>query len=172
MGYGGSPGAGHGGRGGRSWSTDARGATYGSSNAPVNPGSGGGSNLGGYGGHGGGAIWIHAARQVALNGLISASGSNNSGGNNRGGGGSGGSIYIHCSRFEGSGIARADGGSGLGEGGGGGGGRIAVWRIRDIFAGMLSVTNGTAGWGETYYGEPGTIFRGQLFPGGTVFVAR
>jgi len=43
---------------------------------------------------------------------------------------------------------------------------------KDIFAGTLSVTNGTAGWEETYYGEPGTIFRGQLFPGGTVFVAR
>ena len=122
-----SGGGGYGGRGGQGgWSGGTPGATYGSTNAPVDPGSGGGAT---YGGNpsGGGAVRIDAGGTVTIDGTISANGDSWARYN---GAGSGGSIYITCGLFGGStsGIIRANGGDEPypGSGGGGGGGRIAV----------------------------------------------
>ncbi len=117
-------GAGHGGRGtthvAGTWGGDA----YGSTNAPVMPGSGGSGSSGGTGGKGGGAVRIEASGSICVNGIISANASyTNSVGNT--GGGSGGSIYLTCATFAGTnGFVRANGGTG--SNGGGGGGRIAI----------------------------------------------
>lgn len=171
-GGGGSAGGGYGGRGGPNSQGVPGGGTYGSSNAPVDPGSGAGVHIGGDGGHGGGAIRIECRGSLLLDGRISANGSNCSGGNQRGGGGSGGSVYITCRRFDGVGVLAATGGSGFTEGGGGGGGRVAVWRLYHVYGGTASVTNGICPSYPANKGEIGTLVWGQLRPGGTVFVVR
>ena len=106
-------GAGHGGRGADMYTPG--GAIYGSTNAPLGPGSGGGY---GSGGSGGGSVRIEAAK-VTVNGTITA----NSGSvkTYRGAGGSGGAIFIICDTFSGStnGVLRADGGGAGGVAGGG-----------------------------------------------------
>ena len=111
-------------------------STYGSTNLPVDPGSGGGGSWGNSGGRGGGAVQIVSDGRVTVNGTITANGAGSSG---QGGGGSGGGIYIICNRFGGSsaGIVSAKGGIGSagGGGGGGGGGRIAVQAKTDTFTG-------------------------------------
>ncbi len=161
--------AGYGGKGGKGTGQATQGATYGSSNAPARPGSGGGMRnfSGGSGGRGGGFVWIEAQRTVTVNGIISANG----GEGNQGAGGSGGGIYITCQNLAGdaNGIIRADGGNGEtgpNNYGGGGGGRIAVWRRpdKDTYQGSCSVTNGTA-WDN---GEIGTIYWGYVPPRGTI----
>ncbi len=91
--YGGA--GGHGSRG-ASGSQGAGGISYGLTNAPVDPGSGGGGNVPG---GGGGAVRIDAAGAVTLNGLIDASGRQAT---THGGPGSGGSIYISCRTFAGT----------------------------------------------------------------------
>jgi hypothetical protein len=132
---GGGGGGGYGGKGGNG-TVGGGGNPYGSTNAPLDPGSGGGH---GYtagaaaGGAGGGAVRIEAAGVVTIDGTVTANGGN--GANNSpyfSGGGSGGSIYMTCGTFSGgtNGIMRAKGGAnggGAGTGGGAGGGRIAVW---------------------------------------------
>ena len=122
--YGG--GAGHGGNGGRG-SGGLAGGVYGSTSAPVVPGSGGGGNGSG---HGGGAVRIEATGTATVNGTIDADGADPAA---HGGGGSGGSIYITCRTLAGSsaGLLTVNGGSnprnyGSSGGGGGGGGRLAV----------------------------------------------
>lgn len=122
--YGG--GGGHGGVGGDGVS-GTPGGIYDSTNAPMEPGSGGGGNSAG---DGGGAVRIAATGAVTIDGTIDASGKNTSA---HGGAGSGGSIFISCKTFQGaaSGSLLADGGDALwwsvGQfGGGGGGGRISV----------------------------------------------
>jgi hypothetical protein len=121
-------GAGYGGLGGGA--SGAYGQTYGSSNAPIHAGSGGGSDgNGGYGGRGGGLVRIEAEQTVTLAGTINASGRR--GGNSSGltcSSGSGGGIFILCNEFEGLASAQltANGGSREDTGKGGGGGRIAV----------------------------------------------
>ncbi|MBI2441804.1 MAG: hypothetical protein HYV35_10590, partial [Lentisphaerae bacterium] len=162
-------GGGYGGRGGRSLSTASRGAIYGSSNAPVLPGSGGGAGLaaGRDGTRGGGLIWINATDTITLNGSLLADGETIV--NGYGGAGSGGGIYLRCLTFAGgsNGLLRAKGGSGGGNQGGGGGGRIAVWRRADrhFFQGSYSVTNGTS---YTTDAEVGTVFLGVIPPPGTI----
>ena len=121
-------GAGHGGKGGDSASY-AGGPSYGSSNAPVLPGSGGGGTWDHIGGNGGGVVWIDAKNTITLDGTITANGEN---GGQYNGGGSGGSIFIRGYNVKGGGIAilRANGGNrgtGYTNLGGGAGGRIAVW---------------------------------------------
>jgi hypothetical protein len=128
-------GGGYGGKGGfGQWGSG--GATNGSMNEPLTPGSGGGGidASANAGGNGGGAVRIEADGLVTVNGTVTANGANAvRPGNMGGGGGSGGGIYITCASFEGSasGILRANGGNGImgngAGGGGGGGGRIAVW---------------------------------------------
>jgi len=117
---------GHGGQGYWSGTYTAGGQTYGSSNAPMDPGSAGGSyRLNAPGGAGGGAVRIQATGRVTIDGTIAADGQ--SIGSDGPAGGSGGAIYISCSTFTGTGTVRANGGSTpKQEAGGGGGGRIAI----------------------------------------------
>ncbi len=166
-------GAGYGGRGGDSDTVHVGGNTYGSSNAPVDPGSGGCYlNNGGYGG---GLVRLETPGPLALDGTIRANGGN--GFTSIGGGGSGGGILILCDSLSGgaSGLVQAKGGNGVSQAGGGGGGRISVaiglsGADRDLlaswaavpgqvvypahagFAGTLSATYGT-GYSN---GLPGT----------------
>jgi hypothetical protein len=147
------------------------GPTYGSLNAPSEPGSGGGGRADSeQGDAGGGAVWIEASGRVLLNGTISADGEEPGYRGNRGGG-SGGSIYIACNTFaatngnlraEGSDVGTDSGHTGIG----GGGGRIAV--VFDPTAQhalnltdrpLLNVyANGGYGYNGTRSGEPGTLF--------------
>jgi hypothetical protein len=125
--YGG--GAGHGGAGGAG-SQGAGGSACDRTNAPILPGSGGGSDKGT---PGGGAVRIEAAGLATLAGTLTA----NAGQGtlyNYGGGGAGGSIFLTCRQLSstaGATLSANGGGSGLAgatpNGGGGGGGRIAVW---------------------------------------------
>jgi len=166
-------GGGYGGRGGCRYSGDGSGPTYGSSNAPTDPGSPG-QNYG----SGGGVVRVDASGNVTVNGTITANGP--PGGESTG---SGGAIFITSgSTFGGGagGIIQASGGSTWG--GGGGGGRIAVWigvseGARSnylagtpgkvimslapptnnypgavLYSGMTYVSNGIA----AFYGDPGT----------------
>lgn len=108
-------GAGHGGDGGRTSSSDG-GLPYGSVYSPRMSGSGGGNGQG-TGGSGGGVLDWKVSQRFELNGLLSARGTNASGLN--GGGGSGGSILIETTNMTGHGEISVIGGSGTGFGGGG-----------------------------------------------------
>jgi len=127
-------GAGYGGRGGMASPAVVGGITYGSSNAPVHTGSGGGTYPEAYawylrGGNGGGVVRIEASGSVTLKGSLSANGCNTCQANHVGAG-SGGSIFLQCgTRFDATAgaLLSAEGGDAIGLGGGGGGGRIAVW---------------------------------------------
>jgi hypothetical protein len=160
----------HGGLGGR-----VSGGIYGSSNAPVQPGSGGGGSYPGtvtmYGGPGGGVVRVLASGTVTVNGTITVNGSSKL--SDYGGGGAGGSIYLYCQRFSGTGgILTANGGSslaypGTNPGGGGGGGRISIQRVTDTSGGgvLAYVEGGQDGLGSKNGGD-GTIVWGRLpFPG-------
>lgn len=154
---GGRPGGSYGGLGGRE-----SGNTYGSSNAPIDAGSGGGWVFGG------GVVRIVANKSLLLNGIINANGANA----NAGGGGAGGSIYLSCRRLSGTnGSILANGGNAWNAGyseGGGGGGRIAVWRVSDdSWINSVSVTGGVSYSGTS---TPGTVVWGWIPPPGTVFV--
>jgi hypothetical protein len=131
-----SAGGGYGGKGGDNNSGTSGGLPYGSTNAPIQPGSGSTTyNLGG--GRGGGSVRIEAARRIALYGTITAKG-----GGDFGGGGSGGGIYVQCEALEGTGVFNADGGNGVaGVHGGGGGGRIALVVTTDSLTGLTPTTN-------------------------------
>lgn len=149
------------------------GGTYGSSNAPIDAGSGGGGyNAGHIGTAGGGLIRIAASGTITVKGTCTASGQNSA--NVVSGSGSGGGIYIRCRRFSGdaTGMVKADGGNAwtatTDNGGSGGGGRIAIWSLFNEYAGNYSVTNGNAYPGRL--GTPGTLVIGYLRPPGTVFV--
>ncbi|MEI7437190.1 MAG: hypothetical protein WCL16_10350 [bacterium] len=128
-------GAGYGGKGGNTSLGGAAGNPYGSTNAPIQPGSGGGAHPNATApSPGGGEVWIEAAGNVQLDGTITANGQSGyySPTDMRSGCGSGGGIFILCSGLSGgaSGVLSANGGSGTNftgrSGGGGGGGRISV----------------------------------------------
>ena len=165
-------GASHGGRGGFGAQGGTNGPAYGSSNAPVNSGSGGGmATVSYYGGAGGGVVRVEAVKSVRVDGTINA---NANPGYLEGGGGAGGSIYIRCRRFYGgpTGALLAKGGdtgTGVGHGGSGAGGRIAVWRSLDAWQGTVSVTNGVAY--ATHLGGLGTVVWGPL-PAGMLIMVR
>jgi hypothetical protein len=151
-------GAGYGGRGGAN-ANGYYGPTYGSSNTPIDPGSGG-RGYAWYAGFGGGLVRVEARDTIRIDGTINAKG-----GYGRGswsGAGSGGGIYLRCINFQGSsnGLLLAAGGDGDGSAAAcsfGGGGRIAIWRQRDSFQGTVSATNGTAtGFAATGM-ETGTV---------------
>ena len=144
---------------------------YGSSNAPVSLGSGGGADT-----HfansicyGGGALHIASpAAVLTVNGRLSASGASGTYKHSTGGG-SGGSLWVECKTLTGSGDISArggDGGStgGWGAGGGGGGGRISLNYIQWNYAGTTNVDGGT---GPTN-GLPGSIFMQALPAPGVV----
>jgi hypothetical protein len=128
-------GAGYGGKGGRTSSTGSAGNPYGSTNAPLLPGSTGGAQANaGTPPRGGGAIRIVALEKVQLDGSMTANGQQGGfyNGTMQAGCGSGGGIFVMATTFIGSSNSqiKADGGSSYGQssiGGGGGGGRIALW---------------------------------------------
>jgi len=176
----GASGAGHGGGGGDGTGGLPGGGIYGSSNAPVTAGScgGGWANYGhAPGGYGGGVVRVQASRRVAVEGAIVVNGYNGTYG---AGGGAGGSVYLHCLDFEGDGSISARGGDGgagpYGDGGGGGGGRIAVWRARDHWTGILDYSNSVPGGltssSPDRYGETGTIYWGTAVPPGLFLLIR
>ena len=150
-------GAGYGGTGGNGSNTTG-GSTYGSVNAPIDLGSGGGEELDSSysGGFGGGAIQIMAGGILTLEGLLAADGGPGTGGTSSdNGGGSGGSIWINADSLTGMGTISANGGNGgVGiYGGAGGGGRIAVYTNTNAFAGTMTSCGGTG----YQNGGPGTI---------------
>ncbi len=175
-------GGGYGGQGGWCKRVDssqwgvAGGSPYCASNAPTQPGSGGGSQRPTWrsGGSGGGLIRIEVGGAADMDGILTANGEDPS--DTDPGAGSGGGILILCQSFAGgaNALLRANGGPGSTAGGGpGGGGRIAVIignseedregilggalrgvQIRDAidgFEGDLSVAAGTSG--PDYTGE-------------------
>jgi uncharacterized repeat protein (TIGR01451 family) len=150
-------GGGYGGKGGAGqWS--AGGSTYGSTEEPVDPGSGGGNSTsnGSLGGAGGGAIRLIVSNTLTNNGLISANGSNGSGNS---GGGSGGSLWVTTDMIGGSGFFKADGGAGAYGGGGGGGGRIAIYYQSSSFNGSVEAKAGVGNNGglNGYDGTAGLL---------------
>ena len=176
-------GSGYGGSGGYCRTGLAGGPAYGSSNAPVAPGSGclrmNGSMYRTTGADGGGSVQIRATDTVAIEGTITSNGG--AGNVYYGGGASGGGIYITCRTFVGSsnGELWAKGGAGCNHvdfsGGGGGGGRIAVWRIYDNSPTVISsyVNGGAPGPdGITTAGTDGTVVWGWLPPPETLILIR
>jgi len=152
-------GGGYGGRGGVGYNGAAGGTYYGSISAPTEYGSGGGRAT--YrnkpGGTGGGAIRLDVTGELAMNGSITANGTNGTSYNNEaGGGGSGGSIYVTATSISGAGLFAANGGNGgTGYAGGGGGGRIALHY--DDMSGFSGTLQSKGGSGRTY-GGAGTIY--------------
>ena len=177
-------GGGYGGKGGSGAENggtpthDNGGGTYGSSNAPAQPGSGGGSSsyIPGVSGAGGGAVWVEARGTVALNGAIRANGYPLTPNNGyRAAGGSGGGIYIRCKTVSATnGILSANGGYGANQSGGGGGGRIAVWRMNDTTGSSVTnyVNGGTSYGSSGNAGSPGTVVWGWIPSQGLMFLVR
>ncbi len=168
-------GAGYGGKGLKAYYY-VGGETYGSSNAPVDPGSGASSGAGyAYSGaNGGGSVQVRAVDTVRVQGAILANGGGIAGSYSPGS--SGGSIYITCRTFIGdsNGVLSANGSncapssaSAPYDGGGGGGGRIAVWRIFDRSPTAISnyVDGGRGGYYNSFItAAPGTIVWGWIVP--------
>jgi len=158
--------------------------TYGSSNAPMDPGSGGGSrnlttDAWEFGTLGGGLVRINARGTITLNGSISASGLDATKYTCYAGGGSGGGIYLICRRFAGSGGSLSANGGNMvinsGGGSGGGGGRIAVWyNTLSANAVTSNVAGGISGSAGTFCstGTVGTVVWGQLPLQGTIIILR
>ena len=146
-------GGGYGGRGGDDGSASLyRGVTYGSTNAPDQPGSSGGIDLdrAGTSGAGGGLIRLVVSGSLTNNGSITAIG----GACNvtEAGAGSGGGIYITCGTMVGTGSILANGGDFQNTwGGDGGGGRIAI-ECADSF-----------NWRGSIRAAPGLITNGNPF---------
>ena len=128
------------------------GPAYGSYNAPVNIGSGGGDSSGG------GAVILNVTNNLTLNGSISAQGTSS------GNSGSGGSIFLTVSSLLGNGSLNASGGS---NNRGGSGGRIAVIGSTASFTGTWLAAGGTGGSAN---GGPGTIFIQSPGKTGTLIV--
>jgi hypothetical protein len=146
-------GGGYGGAGGAGESGAAGGFAYGSSNAPVDFGSGGGLPApSGLLSQGGGAIYLQAGGAVTVNGTVTANGA--PGLFEGAGGGAGGSVWLEGFALAGNGTISANGGAGEpGGGGGGGGGRIAAYFATNGFAGALTAV-GAAG---NVRGQDGTV---------------
>jgi hypothetical protein len=138
-----------------------RGVPYGSTQAPVTPGSGAGHATAG--GAGGGAVLIQASGHAAINGEVLANGQ--SGTAYDGGGGSGGSIYITCRTVAGeTGLLSAQGGSNYSTHkapGPGSGGRIAL--VYDVSAQPASPIPSLR-----FTAHPGNGYRDYLAEYGTV----
>jgi hypothetical protein len=151
-------GGGYGGYGGLGDSSATGGSTYGSVSAPINWGSGGGSQLAlaSSGGAGGGAIRLAVLGLLTLNGSISADGTDGVAGGS--GGGSGGSVWLTVGALAGSGLISANGGMGNGfgfySGGGGGGGRVAIQTTANLFSGLVTAWGGAG----NVWGGAGTIY--------------
>ena len=153
-------GAGYGGMGGAS-AAGPGGASYGSSNQPVDFGSGGGFGGGPLSGgsEGGGALRLNVGGVLTVDGQISADGE--PGLQDDSGGGSGGSIWVTAGTLAGNGQFTADGGAGeLYGGGGGAGGRIALYAHANAFFGLATAS----GAGGDFPGANGTIYSNNVPP--------
>ena len=139
---------------------------YGSLINPIDFGSGGGYQISDSsypGGAGGGFIRLAVSGDLAVDGLVSASG--DTGNNYYGGGGSGGGINLTSGKLSGAGLIRANGGYGYSYNSGGGGGRIAAYYGQKSFTGNISATGGASTWG--LYGDNGSIVdNGAIVSGG------
>ena len=181
-------GAGHGGCALQTLKNNSVMGPYGSIEAPVMPGSAGGSSQSDIGGNGGGVVRIEASGTVTVNGSVLANGVGGVNYTARSAG-AGGSIYIICNRFVGTaGSVKAIGGAGgyysevpLNAGGG----RISIiysaaegatdvsGMVFDVQCGALSSNfnkNNLADCGTLYFSDSklflaqdGTGFGGQLF---------
>ncbi|MFZ4575308.1 MAG: hypothetical protein ACOYN0_12975 [Phycisphaerales bacterium] len=148
----GGAGAGHGGTGATS-APFAGGVAYGSIDAPVTVGSGGGAFQFSPGGAGGGAFRIEVpSGTFAINGSVRVDGLPPG---SSAGCGSGGSIWISAANIAGSGIVSASGGSA--GWGGGSGGRIAVYYASSSFNGALRAFGGSSP-ASAQGGAAGTIY--------------
>jgi hypothetical protein len=160
-GYGG--GASYGGVGGDdSIHVDHGGPTYGSSNAPVDPGSA--ATFTYLPSYGGGAVRIECDGGLTLDGTIKATG--HQGIWYVGGAGSGGGIFIKCYALAGGGLLSAVGGNSGFYGGAGGGGRIAVLTtvpMESSYHGAYTVAGGAATYG--FAGAAGTFTSKSIVPG-------
>lgn len=153
-GIGGTGGA-HGGNGAGS-PPFAGGIAYGSFDAPVTLGSGGGGYVGNAGGTGGGAVRLSVGGALTVDGSITAHGS---AGASSSGSGAGGSVYLTCGSLAGAGTIAANGAvGGSNVWGGGGGGRVAVHYGSDSFAGSMSATGGSSSSSTPSRGGAGSIY--------------
>jgi len=159
-------GAGHGGIGGRSADSSARGVAYGDFEQPDTLGSGGGADSDGHnrpGGAGGGVVRLSVGNALVIDGQILADGLAGSSGSENGGGGSGGSVWISADDVTGAGVISAVGGAGgsLNVGGGGSGGRIAIYATTDAFTGTVTACGGAGyevgGAGSIYVESGGSL---------------
>lgn len=156
-------GGGYGGIGGASASGATGGTNYGSSNTPVDRGSGGGTGANSFtgGSDGGGAIHLSVGGTLTLDGALTASGA--AGVQDDSGGGAGGSIWVMAKALAGTGVFAADGGDGeLYGGGGGGGGRVAIYALStNAFTGTISALGGEG----ANAGQNGTlVFTTNMLP--------
>ncbi len=138
-----SSGGSYGGLGGAGYGSAAPTLLYGSTTAPIDLGSGGGSRCcAAVPGAGGGALTINVSGTLTDNGMISANGGSVVG--SQAGGGAGGSLSITTAALAGSGAFTANGGVG-GEAGGGGG-RVTIYydAPSSTFTGFAAAT-GTGG---------------------------
>ncbi|HMS55378.1 MAG TPA: hypothetical protein PKA27_08245, partial [Fimbriimonadaceae bacterium] len=151
-------GGGYGGRGGwgnGTWpigDSPSGGPCYGSVTEPMAVGSGGGGTNGGAGG---GSINLLIGGTLQVDGVVASDGQGHLV-NDGSGGGSGGSIWITASTLAGSGIIRANGGTG--SYGGGGGGRIALVYTSDPSQIVVQAWGGVGNNGRPH-GGAGTVLR-------------
>jgi len=146
--------------GGRGYSSQTPGPTYGSPTEPIDLGSGSGTSAGNAG-VGGGAVFLNVTGTFMLNGTIVANGTNGPGASYQDQG-SGGSIWILANEFLGGGSISA-GGCVPGSGRCGGGGRIALSSLSGMSFDSISLE---AFGGGSYSGSAGTIFTkvpGQVY---------
>jgi hypothetical protein len=174
----GAGGAGYGGEGGGGNGGASGGSAYGSTTAPIDVGSGGGTAQRA-GGHGGGALKLVVSGTTTIDGSVSAAGGTGSSGTyGGGGGGSGGSVYIVTSGITGTGTVSVDGGTGGNQssgndaGGGGGGGRVALYYTNGTTSGLTLTAIGGGGNGVSAQdGAAGTVYiKGSNNTNGDLFV--
>lgn len=146
----GNEGASYGGVGG----TNSTAATYGSSIAPVDYGSGT-SDV-----RGGGIIHLSVTATAEIDGYVLVNG----GSSTSTGGGSGGSIYIEASTLQGHGKLKANGGDSSAGGGGGGGRTALIAPSLSSFQGDVTTYGGN---GTTTAGAAGTIYKAYSVSGGS-----
>jgi hypothetical protein len=142
----------YGGRGGHSLSNSAGGTPYGDGLAPTTYGSPGGCYSANAGGAGGGYLRLTVGGTLAVDGTLSANGSDSPIAN--AGAGSGGGIYLAPGTLTGTGAITANGGNGYTANGGGGGGRIAIISTANQFTGRISAAGGNG----AQPGGAGTIY--------------
>ena len=125
---------------------------HGSLFSPTDLGSGGSG--GSSAGSGGGYLHMKVGRNIHVDGVISANGSEATSGST--GGGSGGSLFVEAYNISGHGIIAVHGGDGSGTGGGGSGGRVALHVGSFNLYGGEYLSRGGKGSSD---GGPGTVFK-------------